>query len=209
MNLTAELSQLIDQLEPIARPGGRGRALMVMGSRPGAGASTVARELARLAALRSQRGVWLYDLDFSDNAQSRAARVQGPVFDASLGREPFWSLKTGTGRARIVARQSVVANLFVTELQSEPGSVEQVGLRAAPEYWTAVREAIDLAIIDAPSNSRAPLSLAADLDGIILVADARDPNSEGILARRAAIEARGGVVAGLILNRTDRFQSAA
>lgn len=209
MNLTAELSQLIDQLEPIARPGGQGRALMVMGSRPGAGASTVARELARLAALRSRRGVWLYDLDFSDNAQSRAARVQGPVFDAALGREPFWALKTGTGRARIVARQSVVANLFVTELQSEPGAVEQIGLRAAPEYWAAVREAIDLAIIDAPSNSKSPLSLAADLDGIILVADARDPNSEGILARRAAIEARGGVVAGLILNRTERIQSAA
>tara|TARA_R110000868_G_scaffold4567_3_gene28630 strand:+ start:2761 stop:3390 length:630 start_codon:yes stop_codon:yes gene_type:complete len=209
MNLTAELSQLIDQLEPIARPGGRGRALMVMGSRPGAGTSTVARELARLAALRSQRGVWLYDLDFADNAQARAARVQGPVFDASLGRDPFWALKTGTGRARIVARQSVIPNLFVTELQSEPGAVEQVGLHAAPDYWAAVREAIDLAIIDAPSNSRAPLSLAADLDGIILVADARDPNCEGIKARRAAIEARGGVVAGLILNRTDRFQSAA
>ena len=186
MNLTAELSQLIDQLEPIARPGGHGRALMVMGSRPGAGASTVARELARLAALRSQRGVWLYDLDFSGNAQSRAARVHGPVFDAALGREPFWALQTVTGRARIVARQSVVPNLFVTEMQSDPGAVERVGLRAAPDYWAAIRESIDLAIIDAPSQSTAPLNLAADLD-----------------------EARGGVVAGLILNRTERIQSAA
>tara|TARA_R110002073_G_scaffold6071_5_gene36687 strand:- start:11679 stop:12308 length:630 start_codon:yes stop_codon:yes gene_type:complete len=209
MNLTAELSQLIDQLEPIARPGGEGRALMVMGSRPGAGASTVARELARLAALRSQRGVWLYDLDFSGNAQSRAARVQGPAFDAALGREPFWTLQTGAGRARIVARQSVVANLFVTELQSEPGAVDGVALRAAPIYWSAVRQSIDLAVIDAPSHSTAPLNLAADLDGVILVADARDPNSAGLQARRAAIEARGGVVAGLILNRTERIQSAA
>ncbi|WP_417495837.1 hypothetical protein [Maricaulis sp.] len=209
MNLTAELSQLIDQLEPIARPGGQGRALMVMGSRPGAGASTVARELARLAALRSQRGVWLYDLDFAANAQSRAARVQGPAFDAALGRDPFWALQTGTGRARIVARQSVVANLFVTELQTEPGALQGVALRAAPDYWTAVRQSIDLAIIDAPSQSTAPLNLAADLDGVILVADARDPNGAGLLARRAAIEARGGVVAGLILNRTEPIQSAA
>ncbi|SDM47355.1 hypothetical protein [Maricaulis salignorans] len=209
MNLTAELSQLIDQLEPIARPGGQGRALMVMGSRPGAGASTVARELARLAALRSQRGVWLYDLDFAGNAQARAARVQGPAFDAALGRDPFWALQTGAGRARIVARQSVVANLFVTELQSEPGALEGVALRAAPDYWTAVRQSIDLAIIDAPSQTTTPLNLAADLDGVILVADARDPNGAGLQARRAAIEARGGVVAGLILNRTERIQSAA
>lgn len=209
MNLTTELSQLIDQLEPIARPGGEGRALMVMGSRPGAGASTVARELARLAALRSRRGVWLYDLDFAGNAQSQAARVQGPAYDAALGREPFWSLRTTAGRARIVARQSVVANLFVTQLQSEAGAIEQVGLRAAPDYWSAVRQSIDLAIIDAPSNSTAPLSMVADLDGVILVADARDPNGLGIQARRAAIEARGGVVAGLILNRTGQIQSAA
>ena len=58
-------------------------------------------------------------------------------------------------------------------------------------------------------QSTAPLNLAADLDGVILVADARDPNGAGLQARRAAIEARGGVVAGLILNRTERIQSAA
>ena len=65
MNLTNELSQLIDQLEPIARPGGQGRALMVMGAGRGDGASTIAREIARLTALRSPRGVWLFYLDFS------------------------------------------------------------------------------------------------------------------------------------------------
>lgn len=103
----------------------------------------------------------------------------------------------------------MVANLFVSELQSEPGAVDGVALRAAPDYWSAVRQSIDLAVIDAPSHSTAPLNLVADLDGVILVADARDPNSAGLQARRAAIEARGGVVAGLILNRTERIQSAA
>lgn len=202
MNLTADLSQLIDELEPIARPGGTGRVLMVMGASRGAGASTVARELARLAARRSTRGVWLYDLDFNANAQAEAARVQGQAFDAGFGREPFWSLSTQDGEmARIIARQSAVANLFVTELQARPGAVRQAGLRAAPDYWAAVRGAIDLAIIDAPGNSRAPLSLVDDADGVILVADARLSRVDGIQARRAAIEARGGVVAGLILNR--------
>lgn len=202
MNLTADLSQLIDELEPIARPGGTGRVLMVMGASRGAGASTVARELARLAARRSTRGVWLYDLDFNANAQAEAARVQGQAFDAGFGREPFWSLSTQDGEmARIIARQSAVTNLFVTELQARPGAVRQAGLRAAPDYWAAVRGAIDLAIIDAPGNSRAPLSLVDDADGVILVADARLSRVDGIQARRAAIEARGGVVAGLILNR--------
>jgi len=202
MNLTADLSQLIDELEPIARPGGLGRVLMVMGASRGAGASTVARELARLAARRSTRGVWLYDLDFNANAQAEAARVHGQAFDAGFGRDPFWSLSTQGGeKARVIARQSAVSNLYVTELQARAGAVRQAGLRPAPDYWSAVRGAIDLAIIDAPGNSRAPLSLVADADGVILVADARMSRADGIQARRSAIEARGGVVAGLILNR--------
>lgn len=209
MNLTADLTELVDRLEPIARPGGRGRALMVMGSRPGAGASTVARELARLCALRSHRGVWLFDLDFAGNHQAEATRAHGQGFDATFGRAPFWVLRGDTSRARVAARQSVVQDLFVTEMQAQPGSVTGVGLRPSPEYWDAARQAIDIAIIDAPGNSRAPISLVADMDGVILVADARDPNFDGLAARRAAIEERGGVVAGLILNRDGSARSAA
>jgi Mrp family chromosome partitioning ATPase len=209
MNLTADLSQLIDQLEPIARPGGEGRALMVMGASRGAGASTVARELARLAAKRSSRGVWLYDLEFAGNPQSEAARVRGQAFDAGFGRDPFWSIQSGGQPARIIARESAVSNLFVTQLQARSGSVEQVGLRAAPDYWQAVRQSVDLAIIDAPGGSRAPLAMVGDMDGVILVADARMARVDGIQARRQAIEARGGIVAGLILNRTGQQRSAA
>jgi len=47
------------------------------------------------------------------------------------------------------------------------------------------------------------------VDGVILVADARYPNPDGIAARCEAIEARGGVVSGLILNRTGQERSAA
>ncbi|MBR9826268.1 MAG: CpsD/CapB family tyrosine-protein kinase [Alphaproteobacteria bacterium] len=205
MNLSAELSQLVDQLEPIARPGGRGRALMVMGVSRGAGASTVARELARLASQRSQRGVWLFDLDFTDNAQARAARVSGPAYDASFGRDLPWQLDGG----QIILRRSSVQNLYVTEYHRNPGSALRASLRSAPDYWHAMRESIDLAIIDAPGQSRAPVELAGDMDGVILVADARHPNPEGVAARCAAIEARGGVVAGVILNRSEQARSAA
>ena len=175
---------------------------MVMGAGRGVGASTIARELARLAALRSQRGVWLFDLDFSSNPQSKATRAQGATYDATFGRTPFWSLQTEGGRARIVSRQSVIPNLFVTELQRESGTVRQVGLRPSAEYWRAVRDSIDMAIIDVPGHATAPLSMVADLDGVVLVADARDSNSAGLVARRQAIESRGGIVAGLILNRS-------
>ena len=135
--------------------------------------------------------------------------MRGDVFDARFGREPFWSIKSGSHPARIVARQSVVPNLFVTQLQARKGSVEQVGLRASPDYWQAVRQSIDLAVIDAPASSRAPLAMVGDVDGVILVADARLSRTDGLLARRQSIEARGGVVAGVILNRAGFERSVA
>ena len=208
MNLTADLSGLVSQLEPIARPRGQGRVLMVMGAGRGVGASTVARELARLSARSSDKGVWLFDLDFAGNQQSQAARCAGPVYDAGFGQAPFWSIAPAGARARIVAKRSAAPGLTVTEFQSAPGAVRSVGLRAAPDYWFAVRNSIDLAVLDAPPNSRAVLSLVQDMDGVILVADARRPNHEGLAARRAAIEARGGVVAGLILNRSGARRAA-
>jgi len=205
MNLSVELTQLIERLEPIARPGGRGRALMVMGVSRGAGASTVARELARLAAARSQRGVWLFDLDFTHNAQALAARVRGEAYDASFGRETPWQV----GAGQVIVRQSSVRNLYVSEYHAPAGTPLRAALRSSPDYWAALRESIDLAIVDAPGQSRAPADLAGAVDGVILVADARYPNPDGIAARCEAIEARGGVVSGLILNRTGQERSAA
>jgi hypothetical protein len=72
-----------------------------------------------------------------------------------------------------------------------------------------VRQSIDLAVIDAPGQSRAPMNLVADMDGVILVVDARADNFDGLHARRDAIEAAGGVVAGVVVNRAGAYRSAA
>lgn len=206
MNLSSDMTALIDQLEPISRPAGMGRVLMVMGTSRGAGASTVARELSRLSAVRSTRGVWLFDLDFKANAQAEACRVRADVFDLSLGRETPWVLD---GNARLVGRPSSIDKLVVSKVERRDGTRLQAALRGAPDYWSAVRQSIDLAVVDAPGQSRAPMNLVADMDGVILVVDARADNFDGLHARREAIEAAGGVVAGVIVNRAGAYRSAA
>ena len=45
---------------------------------------------------------------------------RGDIFDARFGREPFWSINSGKNPARIVARQSVVPNLFVHPAPGPP-----------------------------------------------------------------------------------------
>ena len=201
VDLTAEMIEFAERLEPIARPGGRGRVLMFMGAGRCTGASTLAREFARIASARSQRGVWLFDLDHSNNPQRKAlVNASGPAYDAGFGRKPFWRVEPETARARLVARRCA-DKLYVTEFQRAKGEIKRMTLRAADEYWQAVRRSIDLAVVDAPGMNRAVLAMVGDMDGVILVADERRPAEEAIEARRAAIESRGGIVAGVILNR--------
>ena len=206
MNLSSDMSTLIDQLEPISRPSGMGRVLMVMGTSRGAGASTVSRELARLSAVRSTRGVWLFDLDFKVNAQADACRVRPEAFDLSLGRETPWVLDENS---RLTGRASSIDKLFVSRVERRPETRMQAALRSAPDYWSAVRQSIDLAVIDAPGQSRAPMNMVTDMDGVILVVDARADNFDGLHARRDAIETMGGVVAGVVVNRAGAYRSAA
>jgi Flp pilus assembly CpaE family ATPase len=202
VDLSFEMQALVDQLEPIARPGNKGRVLMFLGAGKGVGTSTVAREFARVAAGRSRRGVWLFDLDFARNRH--AASLAGPdaqTFDASFGRSPFWRISPEGARARLVAK-AAGPHLYVTQFQRARTGIERLEFGQSREYWNAVRGSIDLAVVDAPASSRAILPVAADADGVILVADEANWNERAIAARREAIEQRGGVVAGIVCNRS-------
>ncbi|MEE2525104.1 hypothetical protein V0U79_01915 [Hyphobacterium sp. HN65] len=209
VDLSFEMRALVDQLEPIARPGGKGRVLMFLGASKGAGTSTVAREFARAAAARSRRGVWLFDLDFARNGHWQQLRGQvDETFDASFGRQPFWRASPDGTRARLVAHP-VADHLYVTEFQRQRGAIERLEFGRSPDYWKAVRGSIDLAVIDAPGSSRAILPVTSDVDGVILVADDMRWSEQSIAARRQAIEQRGGVVAGIVSNRARAARRAA
>ncbi len=209
VDLSLEMRTLVDQLEPIARPGGKGRVLMFLGASRNAGTSTIAREFARTAAPRSRRGVWLFDMDFARNGQAKAlCPPDSKAFDASFGRPPFWYAQPDASRARLVAKPAG-RHLYVTEFQRARGAIERLEFGHSPTYWKAVRGSIDLAVIDAPGAGRAILPLVGDTDGVILVADDQHWSERAIEARREAIERRGGVVAGIVCNRARPIRQAA
>ena len=87
MTVCAQLQDLSRRL--VAR-GERGRAVMIMPVRAGAGASWVSARLAANASRESGRPVWLYDLDFAANTQAGRTRLNGAAYDADFGTEPFW-----------------------------------------------------------------------------------------------------------------------
>lgn len=198
MDARAQLQELSRRL--VAR-GPRGRAVMVLPVSAGAGASFVSARLAASASRESGRPVWLYDLDFAHNTQSRRTRLNGAAYDADFGTQSFWRTEPA-GSARLALRKVEKAPVLVSVFQARP-DIRRLVFGPAPDYWERVRQACGLAIVDVPAGSPAIEAVAADLDGVILVDDPErsHPGAREALADR--IEDAGGQVLGVILNRAE------
>lgn len=197
-------------------PRAGGRVLMFMSAREGEGTSSVAASFALMAAARAARMTWLIDLDlrenplytaFSKGVLSGVGRPGHPL-DASLGVEQIYSVsgseKVPALTKLLTAHQIDGLRLLVTRFRNErlsPG--HSVRMLAAPGWWEALRRSADWAIIDAPSLSRSAAGLiyAPLTDGVVLVVQAETVGADEVEDLRAAVEAAGGNVIGVVMNR--------
>jgi Mrp family chromosome partitioning ATPase len=186
-----------------------GASIMFIGARLGDGTSICAQSFAKLAATRAERSVWLIDLDFFVDKQfvqlgGANANWQGP-FDMSFGKSPFWRAipraQTGNGEGALVGYRVGKTKLFVSRFRRDAlkeGQSIQVG--PAPDYWRAVRTAIDVTVIDAPAieKSRAGLAICAEMDGVVLVINA-DGDPRDAIDMRDEVMNRGGRILGVVV----------
>jgi hypothetical protein len=195
-----------------AATGGAGAAVMFMGARRGDGVSMIARSFAELSATRAARSVWLLDLDFFTDAQFQAlgggsGRLGGP-FDMTFGRMPFWRASPrapdgSQGEGAVVGYRSRIDKLFVSRFNKSALSSEQkLQVAPAPDYWRAVRNHVDLTIVDAPAleQSRAGLALVADMDGVVLVIDGENGDVRDAIEMRDEVLGRGGRCLGIVVS---------
>jgi ATPases involved in chromosome partitioning len=219
VDLTAEMAGLWSALGPSR--GARGRVFQIVSANSGEGTSTVARELARLAAVRARRPVWLIDGDLFDQGQmdaiagmsDRYGRL-GRAVRASPNGSSFYSimppLMSRDGRlmrpsALLTARPALGGRLWVTRFASEHlRSGHRVDILPEPAYWDALRGHAETIIIDSPAGDRsdAAVMLAPFVDSTVLVVAAETTEAGGPLILRDEIEAAGGHIAGLVVNRS-------
>ncbi len=218
VNLTAEMAQLWAALGP-PRPG-RGRAVEFICAGRGEGASTIAREFARFAAGRSQRPVWLIDLDLLGPGQ-HAAISADPARYGQLGRpaiaspdgSSFFTVqppgRDAQGKAipdasYLAGQNAGGSRLWVTRFRRERlVGGQQPQLVQSPDYWNALRRHADWIVVDSPSadRSRVGLAMAPLMDTSVLVVAADGQDTRAPAALRDAIEQAGGRCAGLVFNR--------
>lgn len=217
LDLRADLVDLHRQLS--LQPAGEGgRTVMFISARPGEGVSSVAASFALIAAEAARKPVWLVDLDLRRNAQFNAFAVGefaerfggvGPPYSAALKTQPFFSVEpegdtANAGLGLFTAHRVGETRLMVTQFDAaKVGAGQSIRIRTQPAYWTAVRAATDWAVVDAPALQRAGagLALASQMDRTVIVTRADETEATEVETLRRAIEAHGGKVAGVVLNR--------
>ncbi len=193
-----------------------GRMLLFVAAHAGEGTSSVAASFAQIAASRATRTAWLVDLDIRRNTQYtafatgivREAGRPGHALDASLGAEQIYTVaghEADVSYGKLFnAHQIEGQRLLVTHFRNDRlAGGQKVQLRSAPGWWTALRAAANWIVVDAPAldRSRAALAFVAQADGVVLVVKADETSASDVAALRQDVEAHGGHVLGVVMNR--------
>ena len=219
VDLTSEMACLWAALGPT--PAHRGRVIQFAAASTGEGVSTVAREFARLAAVRARRPVWLIDADLAQQGQQEAVAAEperygrlgaaasaspdGAIFYAVtppvLGRD---GLPVAPGRL-MTARPCLGGRLWITRFRTESlRSGQRVEALPDPAYWDAMRRHADTIVIDSPAADRndVAITLAPYVDATVLVVAAETTAANEPVILRDEIEAVGGRIVGVVVNRS-------
>ncbi|MDP2765051.1 MAG: hfsB [Brevundimonas sp.] len=219
VDLTSEMAALWAALGPA--PSHRGRVIQIAAATSGEGVSTVAREYARLAAVRARRPVWLIDADLAQQGQMEAVAAEpdrfgtlgkaaiatpdGSIFFAVTPRIMDRAGKPVHPARLITARPCLGGRLWVTRFAAEH---QRSGQRAEAvsdaRYWDALRKHADTVVVDAPAADRndMAITLAPYVDCTVLVVAAESGAANQPLMLRDEIEAVGGKIAGVVVNRS-------
>ncbi len=193
------------------------RSIMFVSARSGAGTTSLAASFALIAAEKAPRTSWLVDLDLRRNDAYRGFETgfardvgkTGRAFDAALDEAPFYTVSSeGSSSAPVAkllsAHQVANTKLLVTRFRHEAlNAGQRVQIHTAPNWWSALRRATDWIVVDAPAldRSSAALAVASQIDGVVLVLAADATSAEDAQALKLEIEAHGGNVFGVIMNR--------
>jgi len=202
-------------------PAHRGRVIQFACANSGEGASTVAREFARLAAVRARKPVWLIDADLAQPGQQEAVAGEperfgrlGAAAASSPNGSSFFAVtppvmgrdKKPIAPARLMtARPCLGGRLWITRFRAE---VLRSGQRAEPlpdpRYWDAMRKHADTVVIDSPAADRSDLciTLAPYVDATVLIVAAESTAANEPVILRDEIESVGGRIAGVVVNRS-------
>jgi capsular exopolysaccharide synthesis family protein len=177
-------------------PDMKNRVVQFIGSRPGEGTSTIAREFARIAAERMGQRVLLVDADRYEGTQSKFYSVQSQRSWAQAIEEP-----ADLGLAIHRVRES---SLFISPASNTGAPTPELfNSPRFEEFWASIKLNFDLVVIDSPALAISPdaFAIASKVDGVILVVEAEKSKWRTARYVREQIERVGGNMLGIVFNK--------
>jgi len=202
----SRLGEAIAALAPKSRGGGR----VVMFVQASAGEDTAG--IVRSCAESLSGPTLLIDLDLRRDAHAAHyrdrlgagvdARADGASFHRVLDAQGNRVAERALQRCRVGAT-SLSITRFARESIAREMRVQVSGARA---YWDALRAQGGITLVDAPALDRAPYvrALLAAMDGVVLVISDAPGAAPRAIDARAALDAAGATIAGLVYAQHER-----
>ncbi len=194
-NLEETMTTLFQNIDSML-PDDSGKTIQFIGTDRGEGASVLAREFAKTAALSLNKSVLLLD-----SRQGRPCHT------------PYFRVQPKHGWEECVRNETCLADA-IYQIGEKRLFVSQLSLRAdcdpsvyhlpeMGEFLEDLKQDYDLVIIDSSSATQSPegLALGRKVDGILLVVEAEKTRRQVAEDVRYQIEDNGGTILGVILNK--------
>ncbi len=195
LTIEKEMIGLYHNIEGIL-PDCPAKALQFIGSQRGEGVSTVAREFAITAAKRLGKKVLILD-----------AACHNPVQHLYFEISHKYSWKEVLSNGDLVESacyHAGVTNLYLAPIFADTAAKQQAYLEQAnTELFNELKKEFDLIVVDsAPASvSAESMTMARNVDGLILVIEAERTRWQVAANARDTIQKNGGKVCGVVLNK--------
>jgi protein-tyrosine kinase len=183
------------QMAAAMLPEGASPIIQLMSATSGEGTSTIARALSLAVAEATGRRVLLLLITATAKRPSEAndtLSLEAALRDDQSVRIPF---------SRPGAAPLFLASLSTESIVGKEGTTKLQGL------WERLMTFVDVIIVDAPAalTEFAGLAMVGLAVGVILVIEAERTRSPVVSEAKRLIEAHGGKILGVVLNKRNRY----
>lgn len=195
VDLDKEVAALYKNLEALLKDTPK-KVVQFIGVRKGEGTSTIARELARFAAINVGKSVLLLDADrlAPEVHQHFAVSSQGSWIDVLANGRDLVHTLSQVGESKLYISPSYNSATYTPEI---------FDTSRVDSFWGLLRERFDLVIIDSPPFSDSPdgLAFAPQSDGVVIVVESEKTRWKAAENLKQSIAKVGGRLLGVVLNK--------
>jgi protein-tyrosine kinase len=195
LKMEKEMIGLYQSIEALLPEAGS-KVIQFVGSREGEGTSTIAREFAKVMAVKGGKAVLLMDADLLTPSQHFHFDVE-PALSLEEVIRNGKSLQSALSQ---VGNTHLYLNLISRNMSSTLRILQSPRIKP---FFDLLRKRYDLILIDSPPATLSPESLALSprVDGVILVVEAETTRWMVAESVKDKIKKNGGNILGVVLNK--------